>query len=154
MDINPEDIESMSVLKGSAASALYGSCQRCEFSLPKVREGVVEVNFQFKTLSWAKALPQFQNQYVMGLRRAEYDSSKKYIGTVFPTTTPTTWGKQGATFYDNMGTFFDNGLILDESISVSGGTKQGSYYLSGSLFDQNGYRTYNRLWQIYLAFQR
>jgi ferric enterobactin receptor len=37
-----------------------------------------------------------------------------------------------------MGTFFDNGLILDESISISGGTKQGSYYLSGSLFDQNG----------------
>ena len=46
-------------------------------------------------------------------------------------------GQGGGVFYDNMGTFFDNGLILDESISISGGTKQ-AVTTSGSLFDQNG----------------
>lgn len=142
MDINPEDIESMSVLKGPAASALYGSRAANGVVLittKRGQEGVVEVNFSSKlSTSWAKALPQFQNQYVMGFMEDQYDSSKKYIGTVFNDYSYNSWGKQGAIFYDNMGTFFDNGLILDESISVSGGTKQGSYYLSGSLFDQNG----------------
>ena len=74
----------------------------------------------------------------MGFMEDQYDSSKKYIGTVFNDYSYNSWGKEGGVFYDNMGTFFDNGLIVDESISISGGTKQGSYYLSGSLFDQNG----------------
>jgi len=142
MDINPEDIESMSVLKGPAASALYGSRAANGVVLittKRGQEGVVEVNFSSKlSTSWAKALPQFQNQYTMGFMEDQYDSSKKYIGTVFNDYSYNSWGKEGGVFYDNMGTFFDNGLIVDESISISGGTKQGSYYLSGSLFDQNG----------------
>jgi len=142
MDINPEDIESMSVLKGPAASALYGSRAANGVVLittKRGQEGVVEVNFSSKlSTSWAKALPKFQNQYTMGFMEDQYDSSKKYIGTVFNDYSYNSWGKEGGVFYDNMGTFFDNGLILDESISISGGTKQGSYYLSGSLFDQNG----------------
>lgn len=142
MDINPEDIESMSVLKGPAASALYGSRAANGVVLittKRGQEGVVEVNFSSKlSTSWAKGLPQFQNQYTMGYMEDQYDAAKQYIGTVFNDYSYNSWGKEGGVFYDNMGTFFENGLILDESISISGGTKQGSFYLSGSLFDQNG----------------
>ena len=62
MDINPEDIESMSVLKGPAAAALYGSRAANGVILittKKGKEGVVEVNINSKfTASWVKNLPQ------------------------------------------------------------------------------------------------
>ena len=58
MDINPEDIESMSVLKGPAAAALYGSRAANGVILittKKGKEGVVEVNINSKfTASWVK----------------------------------------------------------------------------------------------------
>ena len=61
MDINPEDIESMSVLKGPAASALYGSRAASGVVLittKKGKEGSVEVNLSAKYLtSWVKDLP-------------------------------------------------------------------------------------------------
>ena len=61
MDINPEDIESMSVLKGPAASALYGSRAAAGvviITTKKGEEGNVEVNLNAKYItSWAKNLP-------------------------------------------------------------------------------------------------
>ena len=62
MDINPEDIESMSVLKGPAASALYGSRAANGVVLittKKGKEGTVEVNLNAKYItSWATSLPK------------------------------------------------------------------------------------------------
>ena len=70
MDINPEDIETMSVLKGPAASALYGSRAANGVVLittKKGKEGAVEVNLNAKYItSWAKSLPETQRQYVRG----------------------------------------------------------------------------------------
>ena len=40
--------------------------------------------------------------------------------------------------YDNIGDFFDQGGAWDTNISVSGGTKNNSFFLSGSFFDQDG----------------
>ena len=87
MDINPEDIESMSVLKGPAAAALYGSRAANGVILittKKGKEGVVEVNINSKfTASWVKSLPQTQRQYARGYMEDQYDSKKNYTGTVF-----------------------------------------------------------------------
>lgn len=58
MDINPEDIESMSVLKGAAAAALYGSRAAdgvVIITTKKGSEGLVRINVSSKyTYSWAK----------------------------------------------------------------------------------------------------
>ena len=54
MDINPEDIENMSILKGPAASALYGSRAAAGVILittKKGKEGNVEVNLSAKYLT-------------------------------------------------------------------------------------------------------
>lgn len=65
MDINPEDIESMSVLKGAAAAALYGSRAAngvIIITTKKGEEGAVRVNVSSKyTYSWANKLPEVQN---------------------------------------------------------------------------------------------
>ena len=143
MDINPEDIESMSVLKGPAAAALYGSRAANGVILittKKGKEGVVEVNINSKfTASWVKNLPQTQRQYARGYMEDQYDSKKNYTGTVFNDFAYTSWGeKSNAATYDNIGDFFQGGNIFDESASVAGGTKNSKFYLSGSYYDQVG----------------
>lgn len=143
MDINPEDIENMSVLKGPAASALYGSRAANGVVLittKKGKEGVVEVNVNSKlSTSWAKSLPEVQTQYTRGYMEDQYDKNKNYLGTVFNDFSYNSWGeKSTAKTYDNLGEFFQGGLIYDQSASVAGGTKNSNYYLSGSYYDQQG----------------
>lgn len=143
MDINPEDIENMSVLKGPAASALYGSRAANGVVLittKKGKEGVVEVNVNSKlSTAWAKSLPEVQTQYTRGYMEDQYDKNKNYLGTVFNDFSYNSWGeKSTAKIYDNIGNFFQGGLIYDQSASVAGGTKNSNYYLSGSYYDQQG----------------
>ncbi|WP_370520893.1 SusC/RagA family TonB-linked outer membrane protein [Bacteroides sp. 214] len=143
MDINPEDIESMSILKGPAAASLYGSRAANGVILittKKGKEGVVEININSRfTSSWVKNLPKTQKQYTRGFMDDQYDANKNYIGTEFNDYAYTSWGeKSNAKTYDNIGNFFEHGNIFDESVSVSGGTKTGSFYLSGSYYDQAG----------------
>lgn len=143
MDINPEDIEDMSVLKGPAASALYGSRAANGVVLittKKGKEGVVEINVNSKfSTSWAKSLPKYQKQYTRGYMEDQYDASKQYTGTVFNDFSYSSWGeKSSAKTYDNLGDFFQGGYVFDESVSVAGGTKNSNYYLSGSYYDQKG----------------
>lgn len=135
MDINPEDIESMSVLKGAAAAALYGSRAADGVILITTKkgegDGSVKVNLSSKyTYSWANSLPEIQNVYGRG-----------YYNTagIFDEYTMSSWGKalMGGG-YDNVGNFFQGGNVFDNSISVSGGHKNGSFYLSASRFDQQG----------------
>ena len=143
MDINPEDIESMSVLKGPAASALYGSRAAngvVIITTKKGKDGVVEVNFNSKfstsTVSWT---PEYQTSFARGYLSDQYDANKNYIGTEFNDFSYSSWGKKtsGKT-YDNAKNFFQTGIVKDESISISGGTKNSNFYLSGSLYDQDG----------------
>jgi TonB-linked SusC/RagA family outer membrane protein len=136
MDINPEDIESMSVLKGQAAAALYGSKASAGaiiITTKKGKEGSVLVNFSTKlNVAWANRLPQQQKKY----KRGYYNSN----GELQDYTTQS-WGAEygsGDTVYDNIGDFFKTGTSYDNSISVSGGSKTGNFYLSASRFDQNG----------------
>ena len=119
----------MSVLKGPAAAALYGSRAANGVILittKKGKEGVVEVNINSKfTASWVKSLPQTQRQYARGYMEDQYDSKKNYTGTVFNDFAYTSWGeKSNAATYDNIGDFFQGGNIFDESASVAGGYQE------------------------------
>jgi ferric enterobactin receptor len=143
MDINPEDIEDMSVLKGPAASALYGSRAANGVVLittKKGKEGVMEINVNSKfSTSWAKSLPKYQTEYTRGYMEDQYDSNKHYTGTSFNDFSYNSWGeKSNAQTYNNLNDFFQGGYVFDESVSVAGGTKNSNYYLSGSYYDQKG----------------
>ncbi len=145
MDINPEDIESMSVLKGPAAAALYGSRAAAGvviISTKSGKEGAVEVNFNTRlTTSWARALPKVQKTYKRGYFEDQYTDGV-YSGTVYrDLKSYSSWGeafKEGEPVYDNVGDFFQNGAIWDTNLSVAGGTKNSRFFLSGSFFDQDG----------------
>jgi len=136
MDINPEDIASLSVLKGAAAAALYGSRAAdgvVIITTKQGKEGKVTVNVNSKiSTSWANKLPEAQTVFGPG----SYATNG-----VLNTLTYDSWGPKipaDSTMYDNIGNFFQNGIIYDNNVNLSGGTKNGSFYLSGSNFNQTG----------------
>lgn len=136
MDINPEDIESLSVLKGAAAAALYGSRAAdgaIIITTKRGKEGNVRVDYSGKvSTSWANKLPEVQKTFGRGTYAAN---------GAFSDQTYASWGKAftaGDAIYDNIGNFFRKGVILDNNVSLSGGSKNNSFYLSLSNFHQDG----------------
>ncbi|MDR1504621.1 MAG: TonB-dependent receptor plug domain-containing protein, partial [Prevotella sp.] len=136
MDINPEDIENVSVLKGPAASALYGSRAAAGvivITTKKGQEGQVKVNVNSKfSTSWVNRYPEQQDRY----KRGYYNQS----GTL-DDYTMNSWGapfKEGEQVYNNMEDFFQNGSTWDNNVSISGGSKNSNYFLSASRYDQTG----------------
>lgn len=137
MDVNPEDVESLSVLKGAAAAALYGSRAADGVVIITTKKGaegkvVVNVNSKIST-SWANKLPEAQTSFGVGTTASN--------GVLNTTNTYSSWGpaiQSGTAIYDNIGDFFQKGLIYDNNVNVSGGSKNGSFYLSGSNFNQTG----------------
>jgi iron complex outermembrane receptor protein len=75
LDVNPEDIESITVLKGASATALYGSDATSGVIVITTKKGAkgkgptVDVNY-YGTLEQAAFLPKFQNVYGPGYDRA------------------------------------------------------------------------------------
>lgn len=137
MDINPEDIESLSVLKGAAAAALYGSRAAdgvVIITTKKGADGVVKVNFNSKvSSSHANKLPEVQKEFGRG--------SYSVNGIFSDANNYDSWGQKitpSDTLYDNIGNFFQNGIVYDNNVNVSGGSKTGSFYLSGSNYNQTG----------------
>jgi TonB-linked SusC/RagA family outer membrane protein len=137
MDINPEDVESLSVLKGAAAAALYGSRAAdgvVVITTKKGAEGTVTVNVTSKiSTSWANKLPKAQTVFGPGI----YSSN----GVLNTANIYSSWGPKipaDSTIYDNIGNFFQHGVIYDNNVNLSGGSKNGSFYLSGSNFKQTG----------------
>lgn len=141
MDINPEDIENMSVLKGPAAAALYGSRAAAGVVLittKQGKEGAVEVNLNAKyTTSWVHKLPEQQKTYARG-----YYTSDENGNAVLQDYTTQSWGAKisetSGQWYDNVGNFFENSGAWDTNLSIAGGNKNGKFFLSGSFYDQDG----------------
>ncbi len=136
MDINPEDIETMSVLKGAAAAALYGSRAADGVVVITTKKGAtdghVKVNFSSKySYATISGAPEIQNTYARG----SYDAN----GMLQTDQVMSSWGeKLKGRSYDNVRDFFKGGNVFDNSISVSGGHKNGSFFLSASNFTQGG----------------
>ncbi|HEX3934103.1 MAG TPA: SusC/RagA family TonB-linked outer membrane protein, partial [Puia sp.] len=136
MDINPEDIESLSVLKGAAAAALYGSRAAdgvVIITTKRGAEGTARVGVASKvSSSWADKLPQTQNVFGNGI----YNNNGTFNGITYES-----WGPPipaDSAKYNNIKNFFQHGIVYDNNVNVSGGSKNGSFFLSASNFDQTG----------------
>nr|WP_321412190.1 SusC/RagA family TonB-linked outer membrane protein [uncultured Carboxylicivirga sp.] len=135
-DLNPDDIAEMTVLKGAAASALYGlkAANGAIVITTKKGKGKAKVNFSFRTrLDQVNQLPSQQGVYKAGT--ADRD------GGNFTDQTHLSWGEEfqsGDTRYNNMEDFFENAWTYETSFNVSGGNEKGSYYISLAHTDQDG----------------
>lgn len=154
-DINPEDIESVTVLKGPAAAALYGSRASNGAVMITTKSGKTkktsgknaEMAFSSGvTFETPLMLPEFQNTYGQGLFKApdlrENTSwGAAFTGEVLPYGNEVD-GVQKTKPYsanpDNVKDFFDVGHTYTNDLSVSGGGDKSTYYMSLGKLIQNG----------------
>lgn len=133
-DLNSEDIESISVLTGAAAAALYGSDASngaIVITTKKGLKGKTSVTFTSNTeISNPFVLPNFQNTYGTGDLNSSVTIQDK------------SWGRklnasnyQG---YSPQNDYFRTGLTTNETISFSTGTEKNQTYLSASVVNSKG----------------
>lgn len=114
-NLNPDDIESMSILKGASAAALYGSQAANGVILittKKGKAGMQRIVFNSNlTVDHAICLPEFQDRY--GASGA------------------TSWGASSENAnskpikaYDNVGDYFSNGVTATNSLSIMTGKEK------------------------------
>jgi TonB-linked SusC/RagA family outer membrane protein len=137
-NINPDDIESVTILRGASAAALYGSQAGNGVIVITTKKGSkdrmsVNVNSGLAFES-AWGLPKVQNAYGQGNNGAFVDSL--FGDSWGPRMTGQPWvdylGK--STTYspqpNNIKDFFRTGTSLNNSINASGGTEKAQTYLS------------------------
>lgn len=138
-NLNPEDVESISILKGSPAAALYGSQAANGVILITTKKGNPDVRkISFSTsLMFDKAfcLPEFQNEYGLS------DGVES-------------WGaKSDIPVYDNVNEFFRTGLTSITSFSVSAGNKKYQTYFSYANTTGKGIIEHNHLSKHNISFR-
>ncbi len=133
MDINPDDVESMVVLKGPAASALYGveaANGAIIITTKSGKSGKTVIDFS-ANLGFSQALrtPDRQDKYMQGTSGYYDDQIISSWGPVFPSNT---------TKYDNVNNFLTEGITQKYNLSVSGGSEKSNFLISGNYTDITG----------------
>jgi TonB-dependent SusC/RagA subfamily outer membrane receptor len=153
-DLNPDDIESITVLKGPGATALYGSRASNGALIITTKSGKGNANNKNSvtfssgvTFSNILKLPDFQNDYGQGYDNVTNDLKEnwswgpKFDGVVMP------WGQEingvalerpYSAVPDNVSDFFENGKAYNNSLSFSGGNNKSTYFLSLNTLNSDG----------------
>ena len=134
-DLNPEDIESISVLAGPSAAALYGSNAAngaILITTKKGKEGKVDISFSSSAdFSSPLLMPEFQNTY--GNKLGSYES----------------WGEKLATpsSYDPKKDFFRTGTNFINALTLNMGNEFNQTFASVATTNSRGIvpnNTYDR----------
>lgn len=169
-NLDPNDIATMNVLKGSSAAALYGSRASNGVIVITTKSGSAkgargtEINFK-SSVSMEKIAnyPEYQNEYGAGTQFAYSGASNGSWGPAFvdldsipawPTILaayPELFPSSGQTDYraypDNVRELFRTGIVWENSINLTGGSDKSSVGLTVSNLDHKGYvngAEYNR----------
>lgn len=157
-DLNPEDIESVTVLKGPAAAALYGSRASNGALIITTKKGKKGGNKKNEvtvasavTFSNIAKLPDFQNKYGQGYYNGadgfDADPRENFSwGRPF-TGVEEEWGqsingvrlkKAYSAQTDNVKKFFDLGKAVNTNVALSGAGEKTTYYLSLNSLNSDG----------------
>jgi len=134
-DLNPEDIETVTVLKGPEASALYGidaANGAIVITTKRGRIGAPSVEYSNSfTMVRAGARPEIQRVYGPTSLTGGLLGSFSYFGDPYPT---------GTTFYDNIDGFFRTAVTAHHNLVFSGVTSDSriNYRIGASTVLQNG----------------
>lgn len=147
--INPNDIESMSVLKGASASALYGSRASNGVILITTKSGRgqdglgIDVSMNVTGVKILSHFDDYQREYGQGT-----NGTPPYLVSNAQTSTQSAWGAKlnpSLTFpiyngqmktyenrNDNILSFFRTGVTYDNSIAISNNSDKGNFRVSVS----------------------
>ncbi|MDO6743720.1 SusC/RagA family TonB-linked outer membrane protein [Tenacibaculum soleae] len=125
--INPDDVESITVLKGASASALYGSQGANGVILvttKKGKEGRLSVNVSSSfTVDNVMSLPKLQSEY----QSASVGGAIAENGNVAD---PKSWGAKTAGLSNDAKSFFNTGYTAINSIALTSGNAKVQTYFS------------------------
>ncbi|HEY0177981.1 MAG TPA: TonB-dependent receptor plug domain-containing protein [Pedobacter sp.] len=164
--LNPQDVESISVLKDAAASSIYGS--RAAFGVILVttkrgKTGKVQVNYNNSFRQTSPVLmPEMMDSYTFALyfndastnggssphfteehlqRIKDYQSGKITASIIPNPNNSQYWADGYAAGNDNIDwykvMYRDNSYSQEHNLSINGGTDKTTYYLSGNFLDQS-----------------
>ena len=177
IDIDPNNIQNVSVLKGLAATVLYGDQGRNGVILITTRTGNKKFNAPYVSLSTSlfanqvASLPDWQNTYGGGFQNvgnaAFFSNWGGKFGTVadypipvsvlvdptlraaFPEYAGVKTPYQA--YPDNVDDFFRTGLVSNSSLGISGGTDKMNYTFSLGYADEEGFIENNDLSKLNLG---
>ena len=149
--VNPDDVENMTILKGAAATALYGSRAANGVILITTKSGKKQagVGVEYNGgIQWESVLrlPQFQNDFGMGWYGnktddengswgPKFDGSMLRYGSIYDYSQKM---KSYVAMKNNMKDFFDTGMRYNNSVSFSNATDATTYYVSLSQIHDDG----------------
>ena len=137
LDLNPGDIENISVLKGPSAAALYGTRGANGVILISTKKGNkgLHVNYGVSyDMSQVNKLPEFQQIYGQGTGGGSLTSD---VGNAVAGT-PNSWGPKATNIFDNNKAYFQKGQMLNNQLSISGGSDKSTFFLSLNNVGQTG----------------
>jgi TonB-linked SusC/RagA family outer membrane protein len=132
-DFNPEDIESMTILKGAAAAALYGSDASNGAIIITTKKGSAgkgKITYG-NSFRWDNAYgyPEMQTKYANGAYgTTNYFYTSRY-GGLYP---------EGTKLYDNLASLIQTGFTSRHDISIEGGTDKISLRASARKLNSTG----------------
>jgi TonB-linked SusC/RagA family outer membrane protein len=157
-NLDPNDIASMNILKGSNAAALYGSrasngaiiITTKSGSASRSRKGFEATYKSSASIEQIANLPTYQNSYGAG-SYGNYSNSNGSWGPKFGTlATIPTWPdylpyfNNAATipyqaYPDNVKDLFQNGAVYENSLNLNGGDDKTAFNATASQLNQKGY---------------
>ena len=132
-DINPNDIEALTILKGPEAAALYGieaAGGAIVITTKKGKAGrgsiTYDTNFRFENVY---RFPAIQQVYGRGINGVLDPNTQSFFGPKFGENTQ---------IFDNKNAFLQTGRTQQHNLSFDGGTEKATYRLSTSYTNQQG----------------
>ena len=138
-DINPEDIESLVVLKGPEAAALYGidaANGAIVITTKRGKAGAGSVNYSNSfRVEAIRSKPEIQHVYGVGTNGQSNTVTSLASGAYTNFGTPFAPGTQ---LYNNIDDFFQKGFTQKHNLSFDGGSDKVNYRISTSYTNQEG----------------
>lgn len=132
-DLNSEDIESMTVLKGAAAAALYGSDASngaiiITTKKGKAGRGIVRYNDSF-SFDKAYRYPEIQTKYDNGMYNTTNYYTSRHFGAEYA---------PGTVLYDNLKNLFQVGMSQQHNLSFEAGNESMTFRAAAGTTRQKG----------------
>jgi TonB-linked SusC/RagA family outer membrane protein len=138
-NLNPDDIESIEVLKDASAAAQYGSQAANGVIVIRTRRGRASDNNRVELRSYYGAQDVPNRVEMMNAQQWASVQQQAYTNAGQPVPAGVTAALSGSVpTTDWQDAVFQRGAIQDHNLSVSGGTNNASYLITGGLLDQEG----------------
>jgi TonB-linked SusC/RagA family outer membrane protein len=144
VDLNPNDVESVTILKGSAAAAIYGA---------RAAQGVVLITTKsgksgktqyalHSSYSFDKVTAGYPLQNTYGQGNNGFLADNGVVPDSDAASSSHSWGQPlapGTKTYNHFTEMFEMGHVADNNISISGGDDRRTFFLSGGINNNSGY---------------